>query len=208
MHSPLLNRVKICYKEALAAALVVPLTDLHSIDSEEQLAALYPAPRASSQEKVRQQLSDAMLEWLKHSPFFVLSSQAADGIDCSPRGDGAGTAFKVLDKQTIAIPDRKGNNRVETLHNVLRDSRVGLVFLIPGIEQALRIKGHAKISVDPGLLDSMALDGSRPKTVLLITIKCAFVQNARAVRSADLWNESKYTQADHLPDAATLTYAP
>ncbi len=145
-----------------------------------------------------------MMEWLSHSPFFVLSSFSDTGVDCSPRGDEPGKAFRVLDKNTVAIPDRRGNNRIETLKNILQDSRIGMVFLIPGVEEALRVKGHGSISVDQQLLDSFCIDGTPPTTVILISVELAYVQNARAIRSANLWDASSQIPRKTLPSAAEL----
>jgi len=175
-----------------------------TISSEDELRARYSAPESRSTVKVRTSLSGAMKTWLSHSPFFVLSSVADAGIDCSPRGDSPGNAFSVVDDYTIAIPDRKGNNRIDTLRNILKDPRVGLVFLIPGIEEALRIKGTASISIDPSVLNAFSLDGIEPSTVLLVKIQSAYVQNARAIRSARLWDSASLIKSLDVPTAAEL----
>lgn len=135
----------------------------------------------------------------------MMASATASGLDCSPRGDAPGKAFHILDERTIAIPDRRGNNRIDTLRNILEDPRVGLVFLIPGIEEALRIKGQASISVRPDLLKQFTLDGEEPATVILISITAAYVQNARAVRSAKLWEDDFIASAQQLPNANELS---
>lgn len=145
-----------------------------------------------------------MRQWLQHSPFFVLSSCAEDGLDASPRGDDPERAFRVIDAKTIAIPDRRGNNRIDTLRNIIENPRVGLVFLIPGVEEALRVKGSATISVDPTLLASFELDGSQPATVMLIDVSSAYVQNARAIRRAKLWCAESRKLAESLPTARAL----
>jgi len=145
-----------------------------------------------------------MMEWLSHSPFFVLSSFSETGVDCSPRGDEPGKAFRVLDNKTVAIPDRRGNNRIETLKNILHDSRIGMVFIIPGVEEALRVKGHGSISVDQQLLDSFSIDGTPPATVILISVEYAYVQNARAIRAANLWDASSQNPSKALPSVADL----
>ena len=146
-----------------------------------------------------------MQRWLEHSPFFVLASQSELGIDCSPRGDEPGKAFCVLDANTIAIPDRRGNNRIDTLRNLLIEPRVGLVFLVPGIDEALRVKGHAHISTDPTLLDRFSLDGTPPATIIVVNVVSAYVQNARAVRSSHLWDEGSHIDAALVPTAADLS---
>jgi len=175
-----------------------------SITSLEALASRYPAPRASSQKKVHQALTDPMRRWLSYSPFFVLSSISESGIDCSPRGDKPGEAFRVVDKHTIAIPDRRGNNRIDTLKNILVDPRIGLVFLIPGVAEALRIKGVASISADNELLNTFLLDGEPPATVILVSVEYAYIQNARATRAANLWNLDTHLHPSQVPKAAEL----
>ncbi len=181
------------------------MTTSHIITSLEELARHYPAPRPTSRSKIHNCLSADMQRWLEHSPFFVLASQSELGIDCSPRGDAPGKAFCVLDAHTIAIPDRRGNNRIDTLRNLLIEPRVGLVFLIPGIEEALRVKGQAQISADPQLLDRFSLDGMPPATVIVVNVDSAYVQNARAVRSSGLWDENSRIDTAMVPTAADLT---
>ncbi|NND89647.1 MAG: hypothetical protein HKN42_02190 [Granulosicoccus sp.] len=181
------------------------MSNSHIIDSPEALSRLYRAPGTTSRLKVHGFLSEEMQRWLAHSPFFILASHGEDGLDCSPRGDEPGKAFRVLDAWTIAIPDRRGNNRLDTLHNLLVDPRVGLVFLIPGIEQALRIRGSASISVDPDLLADCALDGEPPATVILVKVVAAYVQNARAIRSAHLWTDDYRKACQDVPGASELS---
>lgn len=146
-----------------------------------------------------------MQQWLQHSPFFILGSYSEDGLDVSPRGDAPGQACRILDTRTIAIPDRLGNNRIETLSNILQDDRIGLIFMIPGVEQALRIKGRARISIDPGLIESFDIDGIKPATVILTDVNCAYFQNARAIRSAQLWDASRMHPPPDLPDVSSLS---
>jgi|GEM_PF-24424 len=185
----------------------IPLNDPHAIKSLDELVQHYPRPRATSTAKVRDSLTDTMRNWLEHSPFFVMSSVGEYGVDCSPRGDSPGKAFRVMDRHTIAIPDRRGNNRIDTLRNILNDNRVGLVFLIPGIDEALRIKGCASISVNPALLNEFALDDVPPATVILVSINAVYVQNARAMRSSELWNANSQHRTPALPSAAELSSA-
>lgn len=147
-----------------------------------------------------------MQQWLAYSSFLILSTCTEDGLDCSPRGDSAGHAFRILDENTIAIPDRRGNNRIDTLRNLIRDSRVGLLFMVPGVDEALRVKGTATISISRALLNSFTSnDEPAPATVILINIKAAYVQNARAIRSSGLWNASSHEDASQLPSAAALS---
>ena len=211
LHVPLPRMSCLCYNPASQASSRqqrVARTDPDPIDSIAALEALYPAARPASRDKQRDALTPAMREWLTHSPFFVLSSLAETGIDCSPRGDAPGEAFRVLDEHRIAIPDRHGNNRIDTLRNLVRDPRVGLVFLVPGIEQTLRVRGRATISTSAELLDPFRLDGRRPATVVLVAIEAVWVQNFRAVRRAALWSDAARREAESLPDVAALSMKP
>ena len=180
-------------------------SDPDLIDTIAALETRYPSARPASRAKERPALTPAMREWLRRSPFFVLSSVAANGVDCSPRGDAPGEAFTVLDDTRIAIPDRRGNNRIDTLRNLVADPRVGLVFLVPGVEETLRVRGHASISVAETLLDDLRLDGERPASVIVVTIESVWVQNFRAVRRAGLWDPDAHVAPGTVPDAAALS---
>jgi len=174
------------------------------IDSIAGLEARYPRARPASRAKEHRSLTPAMREWLARAPFFVLSSVAAEGLDCSPRGDAPGQAFGILDDTRLAIPDRRGNNRIDTLRNIVADPRVGLVFLVPGIEQTLRVRGRATISVAPELLDRFRLEGELPASVVIVGIEAVWVQNFRAVRRAELWTEASRVEPAALPSAEEL----
>lgn len=174
------------------------------ITTEAELDALYDKATSRSVAKQSNRLTPAMQTWLSHSPFLILATIGDIGLDCSPRGDSLEDGFRVLDETTIAIPDRKGNNRLDSLRNVLRDPRVGLVFLVPGAEEALRVQGSAIISTDPELLDALALSGHTPATSIVVTVKRVFVQNARAIRRANLWPETPHARPATLPPVEQL----
>jgi len=174
------------------------------ITTEAELEALYDKATSRSIAKQTTALTPAMQSWLKHSPFLILATIGEIGLDCSPRGDALEQGFKIIDQHTIAIPDRKGNNRLDSLRNVLRDPRVGLVFLVPGADEALRVQGTAIVSDDPELLETLALAGKTPSTAILVTIKRVFIQNARAIRRANLWPEVPHTRPADLPPAELL----
>ena len=180
-------------------------SDPDLIDSLAELESRYPAARPASRAKQRHALSEAMRAWLARSPFFVLSSVASGGLDCSPRGDAPGEAFGILDDTRIAIPDRRGNNRIDTLRNLVADPRVGLVFLVPGVEETLRVRGRATISVAEELLDRFRLDGERPASVIVVAIESVWVQNFRAVRRAALWSPDTRVDPRTVPDARSLS---
>lgn len=174
------------------------------IDTIAALESRYPSARPASRTKEQPALTPPMRDWLARAPFLVLSSVAANGIDCSPRGDAPGEAFAVLDERRIAIPDRRGNNRIDTLRNLVADPRVGLVFLVPGVEETLRVRGRATISIAASLLERFRLDGERPASVIVVAIEAVWVQNFRAIRRAGLWDEASRVAPETLPDARAL----
>jgi len=182
-----------------------PPPDRDVLDSLAALESRYPAANPASRAKERDALTAPMRAWLARSPFFVLSSAAAGGLDCSPRGDAPGEAFAILDDTRLAIPDRRGNNRIDTLRNLVADSRVGLVFLVPGIEETLRVRGRATLSIAAELLARFCLEGELPACVIVVKIDAVWVQNYRAVRRAGLWSTAAHVDAATLPDARALS---
>ena len=124
-------------------------------------------------------------------------------MDCSPRGDGPG-CVKIIDETTVAFPDRRGNNRLDTLRNIIVDPRVALLFLIPGWNECLRINGRATISTDPALLDEFIFKGKRPVTAVIIKIDAMYFQCARAIKRAGLWSEEAKVDPKTLPTAGRL----
>ena len=182
------------------------LTNIDLLQSIDDLERHYGAAGRESRNKVSNTLTPPMQRWLSHSVFFVLSSYSPDGIDCSPRGDRAGEAFIILDEYTIAIPDRRGNNRIDTLRNLISDPRVGVLFLVPGVDDAIRVKGRATISVNELLRQRFRTDrDDAPAAVILISVDTAYVQNARAIRRAELWSGKSHIDASELPSANVLT---
>ncbi len=174
-----------------------PVTDLAALE------ALYGAPAAPSLAKEVPRLTPGYRALIEASPFFVLATSGPDGLDASPRGDEAGF-LRVADDRTLLIPDRRGNNRVDSLRNILHDPRVGLLFLVPGINETLRVNGRAVIDTDPALCDSFAVDGKAPKSVLVVTIDTVFFQCARAVLRARLWDPDARVARASLPTTGAL----
>ena len=158
-----------------------------NITTVERFRELYGAPTNTSLKKQTASLNDIYRQWLAQSCFFVIASAGVDGTDCTPRGDKTGQAFTIADNKTILIPDRRGNNRLDTLSNIMHDPRVALLFFIPGIEQTLRIMGRATVSIDNELLDRFALKGMRPITCISVSIEAVFFQNNRALARSGLW---------------------
>jgi uncharacterized protein len=137
------------------------------------------------------------------SPFFTIATLGPTGLDVSPRGDPAGFV-QVEDSKTLLLPERRGNNRVDTLHNIINDPRVGLLFLIPGIGETLRVNGRATISVEATLLERFVIDGKLPKCVLVVKVDTVFFQCARAIQRAKLWAPRDANAPRHVPTAGEI----
>ena len=141
--------------------------------------------------------------WIEAAPFAVLATAGPGGLDASPRGDAPGFVH-VEDEHTLPLPDRRGNNRVDSLRNVLADPRVGVLFLLPGLGETLRVNGTAAVSVDPALLDRFAVAGKPPRTVLVVRVTEVFFQCSRAVVRSNLWAAPDAAGAPALPSAGTM----
>lgn len=159
----------------------------HWIGSEAELAAHYGTPSKPAVAKVATHITPQYRAWIEASPFFALASVGPEGIDCSPRGDD-GAAVTVVDETTIAIPDRRGNNRIDTLRNIVRDPRVSLMFLIPGSGTVIRVIGKARITADADVCEAYAKEGSAPRAVVFVTVGEVYFQCARAVMRSRLWD--------------------
>ena len=173
-----------------------PITS--TVRTVEELETLYGAPSEASLVKETDRLIPEYAALIKASPFVVLATSGPEGLDCSPRGDVAGFV-RIADERTLLIPDRRGNNRADSLKNIVRDGRVGLLFLIPGNGTTLRVNGRAVVSVDPGLCGSFVMEGKAPRSVIIVSIETVFFQCARAIRRSDLWNPAKQADQATLP---------
>jgi PPOX class probable FMN-dependent enzyme len=169
------------------------------IETLEALEAIYdtPPPPAATVKDIGR-LTPDYRRLIEASPFVALATVGPEGLDCSPRGDGAGFV-RILDDRTLVLPDRRGNNRIDSLRNVVRDPRIALMFLIPGSGTVFRVNGRAAISADPELLASFAVDGKPPRTALIVTIEAAYFQCARAVIRAGLWDPARHVDPKSLP---------
>ena len=168
------------------------------ISTIEQLEAIYGFPADASTVKVSDRVTPPYRVLIGKSPFAALATCGPEGLDCSPRGDLAGFV-RIHDEKTLMMPDRRGNNRVDSLRNIVRDPRVALLFLIPGSGTTLRVNGRAHLSADPDLLASFAMEGKAPRTVVVMTIEELYFQCARAVVRSDLWNPKKRVDTKTLP---------
>jgi uncharacterized protein len=164
----------------------------------EQLEAIYGTAGESSTVKVADRVTPSYRVLIETSPFAALATSGPEGLDCSPRGDLPGFV-RIHDETTLMMPDRRGNNRVDSLRNIVRDPRVALLFLIPGSGSTLRVNGHALVSADPALLASFKMDGKAPRTVIVMTVQEIYFQCARAIVRSDLWNPDKRVDSRTLP---------
>ena len=171
---------------------------MSAIATVEQLEAIYGRPNDASTVKVTDRITPSYRVMIEKSPFAVLATCGPEGLDCSPRGDLPGFV-RIQDPKTLMMPDRRGNNRTDSLRNIVRDPRVALLFLIPGSGSTLRVNGRAQVSSDPDLLASFKVEGKAPRTVIVMTVEEIYFQCARAVVRSDLWNPDKRVDPRTLP---------
>ncbi len=177
------------------------------VSTLEELEALYPAePTSASTVKVADRITPHYAALIAASPFAVLATVGPEGLDGSPRGDRPGFA-RLVDDRTLVIPDRRGNNRIDSLRNVVRDPRVALLFLIPGSGLTFRVNGTAVISADPDLLASLAEEGHAPRSALVVSVREAYFQCARAVIRSHLWDPAAQVDARSLPTPGAILTA-
>src|SRR5437764_1458072 len=169
----------------------------HIVTSLDALDRLYGQPYGPSLAKEADRITTHYRAFIEAAPFFALASSGPDGLDCSPRGDAPGFV-RVVDEKTLLVPDRRGNNRIDTLRNILHDPRVALLFLIPGCGETIRVMGRAKISTDPALIESFLIEGKTPRTVIVVTVERIFYQCAKAIVRSKLWDASRHIDRKSL----------
>jgi uncharacterized protein len=177
-----------------------------TITSVEDLDALYGPVGEASLVKETGRIIPEYRALIEAAPFAVLATRGPGGLDCSPRGDAPGFV-RVADETTLLLPDRRGNNRVDSLRNILFDPQAALLFLIPGIGETLRVNGRASISVEPALLESFAVDGKPARSVLAIAVESVFFQCSRAVVRARLWDPALQIDRKAVPTAGEILAA-
>ena len=175
----------------------------HRITSIEQLEALYGQPFGPSVAKEIDHLAPSYRKLIEAAPFVAVATGGPDGLDCSPKGDAPGFV-RVLDDKTLALPDRPGNNRIDGFRNLLKDPRIALLFLIPGVGETFRVNGRASISVDPDLMQSFAVNGKLPRSVLLVHVETAFFHCSKAIVRSKLWDETTKIDRKSLPSTGTI----
>lgn len=174
------------------------------VRSAEELGTIIGTPSAFSLKKELRALDEHMRRFVAHSPFVVISTHSADGrCDASPRGDAAGF-IHVIDDRTMLIPDRPGNRRVDTLRNILETGRIGLLFLVPGVGETLRVNGRATIIRDEAWLTPLSVQGKRPLVAVAIAVEECFLQCAKALVRSKLWDPHERPDLRDLPCAAEM----
>ncbi|PRD41598.1 flavin-nucleotide-binding protein [Phyllobacterium phragmitis] len=173
------------------------------IKTVEELETLYGKPGQTSLVKEIDHIIPEYAAFIAASPFVALATAGPEGLDCSPRGDLAGF-IRIHDERTLMMPDRHGNNRADSLKNIIRDGRVGLLFLVPGSGTTLRVNGQALISVDPELCASFAVQGKAARSVMVIDVEAIYFQCARAIHRSELWNAEKHVDPKSLPSPGQI----
>ncbi|MBI6547355.1 pyridoxamine 5'-phosphate oxidase family protein [Xenorhabdus sp. VLS] len=167
------------------------------------LEQIYGKPAGASVFKEVNYIHPIYRPFIEFSPFATLSTVGPEGMDVSPRGDQAGF-IHIEDEKTLLLPDRRGNNRIDSLRNILHDNHVALLFLIPGIGETLRVNGRAEIVIDPEVLERFSHRNMLPRSVLRITVDAVFFQCSRAFLRSGLWDVSTHLERSALPSAGNI----
>ena len=180
---------------------------MNTIQTISELEAIYDQqPVLASTAKEINYLIPQYQKLIELSPFVALATTGPGGLDCSPRGDNQGFV-RVLDPKTLAMPDRRGNNRIDSLRNIVVDPRVALLFFIPGSGTTFRVNGRAHLTSDPDLCKSFEMEGNLPRCVTIIKVEAAYTQCARAVLRAGLWDPSKHVDKADVPTIGEMLEA-
>jgi PPOX class probable FMN-dependent enzyme len=171
-----------------------------------ELEALYDAPVPTSVTKEIDHITELHRAYIEASPFVVVATSGPGGVDCSPRGDPPGFV-RVVDPRTLLMPDRRGNNRLDSLRNLVIDPRIGLLFLVPGVGVTMRVNGTAEITTDLRLRESFAVEGKAPTTVIVVTTQSVYTQCPKALIRSHLWDPSLRREASELPSVGDILEA-
>ncbi|GAB3071764.1 pyridoxamine 5'-phosphate oxidase family protein [Bordetella muralis] len=183
--------------------MIMDLNDDYCITDLDALQTLYGQPAGASLIKEVDHVHPHYRAFIEAAPFAILATSGPAGLDASPRGDPAGFVT-VADDKTLLIPDRRGNNRIDSLRNILADPRVALLFLVPGVGETLRVNGRASISTDPGLLARFSMNDKPPRSVLVIHVETVFFQCSRAILRSQLWDPAKQVDRSSLPSVGRM----
>lgn len=173
------------------------------ISSVEALEALYGELPPGAATKEIDHLIPEQAAYIEASPFVVVATSGPGGLDCSPRGDPAGFV-RIVDERTLMMPDRRGNNRLDTLRNLVVDPRIALLFLVPGIGVTLRVNGTAVIDTDAGLRASFTMSDKVPASVIVVTIGSVYTQCPKALIRSSLWDPDGFRSSSELPSVGTI----
>ncbi len=175
----------------------------HLVTTLEQLEALYGKKMPASVIKEIDHINNGYRKLIEAAPFVAVATGGTEGLDCSPKGDAPGFV-RILDEKTLAIPDRPGNNRIDGFRNIVRDPRIALLFLIPGVGETLRVNGSAAISIDPELMKSFAVNGKLPRCVLIVHIESIYFHCSKAIVRSKLWDASTQVDRKSLPSTGAI----
>jgi PPOX class probable FMN-dependent enzyme len=178
----------------------------HTITTVEQLETIYGHPSGAAVFKEIDHINAQYRAFIEAAPFFALATVGPEGVDCSPRGDAPGFV-RVHDEKTLLIPDRRGNNRIDSLRNIVRDPRVSLLFLVPGVSETFRVIGRASISTDPALTESFVFAGKTPRAVIIVAVERVYYQCAKAIIRSKLWEPETKVERASLPSNGTILAA-
>lgn len=182
------------------------MTDANTLDSIAALEARYGAANPNSLRKEVDHIHPLYRPYIEASPFMALATSGPQGLDVTPRGDPAGFV-QVADAKTLLVPDRRGNNRLDSLRNLIADPRIALLFLVPGLGETLRVNGRATISIDPALLERFAVGGKPPQSVIRVSVEAVYFQCARALLRSRLWDPALHVKPGTLPSAGRILQA-
>lgn len=173
--------------------------DPYRIDSLEKLRELYGEANPMVVKTMLDFLHDHMVDFIRRAPFVAISSETEEGLDVSPRGGEAGSVVHILDRKTVAVGDWPGNNKLETISNIITTGRCGLLLLVPKLDVFLRINGAATVTTDPELLNQMTEGTKQPKAAIKVSINQAYFHCGKAFRRSGLWNQQSWTSAEGFP---------
>jgi len=180
----------------------------HDLDSLDKLRTVYEPPTApATLDKECDHVHPLYRPFIEAAPFCVLATCGPQGLDASPRGDPAGRLVEVVDEKTLLLPDRRGNQRIDSLRNLLHAPEMALLFLIPGIGETLRVNGAARISAAPALLRRCEFEGRLPCSVLVVEVRRVFFQCARAIKRSNLWEPAARVERGALPSTGSILQA-
>lgn len=177
------------------------------VASVEDLATLYAPPMERAIRKEIDHVDQVGRAFIAASPFLVLATGSSRGLDCSPKGDHPGFVQVAADGKSLLIPDRRGNNRLDSLKNLVEDPRIGIIFFVPGANETYRVNGHARLSADPALRGRFAVNGKEPATIIVVSVEQAFHHCPKALVRSDLWQAGGQGRPEGVPTIGDFSAA-